>query len=130
MTQVLWSTKTVPVESVHREEVIGMADPIGEIIDLSEQVAGSRGATAKFDPELLAILAKVFKSNQAARLNGEYIVTQDGKTEDTFKNERQAVGANIRKHGNRVIAENESLTGKVSLQWHPVTGQPQVSLKA
>jgi phage gp45-like len=117
------------VENVHGREVIDMADPIGEIIDLSEQVAGSRGATAKFDDELLAILVKVFKSDQAAKLNGEYIVTQDGKDEDTFKNERQAVGANIRKHGKRVIAENESLTGKVSLQWHPVTGQPQVSLK-
>ena len=105
-----------------------MAEPIGEIIDLSEQVAGSRGATAKFDPELLAFLAKVFKAEKVAKLNGEYIVMRGNKSEDDFANEKQAVRANISKHGKRVVAEN-GLTGKVSVQWHPVTGQPQVSLK-
>jgi hypothetical protein len=120
------------MESIHGEEVTDMVDSIGEIIDLSEQVTGSRGATAKYDDALTAFLSSAFKADKVARLSGDtYVVLRSNySSEDEYKNAKQAVGAEIRKHARRVVEADEGLTGKASVQWHPETGQPQVSLKA
>lgn len=119
------------MESIHGREVTDMVDSIGEIIDLSEQVTGSRGATAKYDDGLLTLLSSAFKAGKVARLSGDsYVVLRSNySSEDEYKNAKQAVGAEIRKHARRVV-EADGLTGKASVQWHPETGQPQVSLKA
>ena len=105
-------------------------ESLGEIIDLSEQVTGSRGATAVYDDALTALLAKAFKAGKVARIGGKYVVLRGSySSKEDYSNAKQAVGAELRKHAKRVIAD-EGLTGKASIQWHPETGQPQVSLKA
>jgi hypothetical protein len=105
-----------------------MAEELGEIIDLDAQVIGPRGQTAEYDDALTALIRKAYTTGKAARIGGKYtVVRAEYESKDKYDNAKQAVGAEIRKHAKRVIAE-DGLTGKPSINWDP-EGRPQVSLK-
>ena len=106
-----------------------MAEELGEIIDLDAQVIGPRGQTAQYDDALIALIRKAYKAGKVARIDGgKYtVVRAEYESKDKYDNAKQAVGAEIRKHAYRVIAE-DGLTGKPSINWDP-EGRPQVSLK-
>jgi hypothetical protein len=98
-----------------------------EVIDLSEVVVARRGAEATYDDALLDAIASL-KDGEALAATPLAVVRSDYKSEDAFKNAKQTVGANIRKHfGHLIVTERMDADAKVRVNWHPETGVPQIS---
>ena len=58
------------------------------------------------------------------------VLRSDHKSDEDFRNARQAVAAEIRKHADKLVADGTLPAGtKVSINWHPETGVPQVSIR-
>ena len=111
-----------------------MADNIadfGEILDLSDIAKSRRGAVATFKPGLLNLLGSALKAGKAAAVTAMAVLRSDFKSDEDFRNARQANAAEIRKHADKLVADGTLPAGtKVSINWHPITGVPQVSIRS
>jgi hypothetical protein len=119
------------VQDEMRKELSIMAEtPIGQIIDLSAQVVGRRGAVATYRQDLCDLMANAFQNGQAVAVTGFAVLRAKYDSDEAYQNAKQARGADLRKHAKRVL-EQEGMEGRrVSINWHPDTGVPQVALKA
>ena len=109
--------------------LIALATSWGSSIDLSEIVKASRGATATYEEGLLDALAETLGKGQALACTPMAVVESDYKDQDDFRNAKQTNAAELRKHFNRLVELKKVPAGsKISINWNPETGVPQVSL--
>jgi len=102
----------------------------GDIISMDEMQKASRGAVATYEQGLLDFMAEALTDGKCARITKLAVQRSSYKSDDEFKNAKQAVGAEIRKHANKLVADRILPAGsKVSINWHPETGTPQVTLR-
>ena len=107
-----------------------MANEWGEIIDLSDIAKSRRGAVATYEQGLLDALANAFGKGQALAVSPMAVLQASYKTQEEYANAKQANAAELRKHFNRLVElEIVPAGSKVTINWHPETGVPQVSLK-
>ena len=107
-----------------------MANEWGEIIDLSDIAKSRRGAVATYEQGLLDALANAFGKGQALAVSPMAVLQASYKTQEEYANAKQANAAELRKHFNRLVElELVPAGSKVTINWHPETGVPQVSLK-
>ena len=107
-----------------------LATDWGQAIDLSEIAKSRRGATATYEQGLLDALTEAFSNGLALAVSPLAVLQESYKTQDEYANAKQANAAEIRKHFNRLVELGLIADGsKVSINWHPETGVPQVSLK-
>jgi hypothetical protein len=108
-----------------------MANEWGQAIDLSDIAKSRRGATATYEDGLIKALTDAFGKGQALAVTPMAVLEESYKTSDEYANAKQANAAEIRKHFSRLVElELVPAGSKVSINWHPETGIPQVSLKA
>jgi hypothetical protein len=102
----------------------------GGVIDLDAIVKGRRGAEAERNPLLLSLLTDALGAGKAAAITGLAVLRSDFDSDEAFRNERQKHAASIRSHAAMLIEDGVLPAGsKVSINWHPETGVPQVSLR-
>lgn len=105
-------------------------DDLGSVIDLSDISKARRGAEAERNPALLSLLTTALGSGKAAAITGMAVLRSDFGSDEAFRNERQKHAASIRSHAAMLVADDVLPAGsKVSINWHPTTGVPQVSLR-
>ena len=105
-------------------------DAWGEVIDLDDIAKASRGAEASYEDGLLDFLADTLGDGRAAAVTRLAVVDGEFDSPDDIKNAKQTRGAMIRKHVERLVVAGRLPKGtKVSINWHPITGVPQVSLR-
>ena len=110
--------------------VTSKADDLGVVIDLSDISKARRGAEAVRIPALLSLLTDALGSGKAAAITGMAVLRSDHDSDESFRNERQKHAASIRSHVEMLVADGVLPAGsKASVNWHPVTGTPQVSLR-
>jgi len=103
----------------------------GEILDLSDIAKSRRGAVANYLPGLLSLLGAALKAGKAAAVTAMAVLRSDHKSDEDFRNARQSAAAEIRKHADKLVADGTLPAGtKVSINWHPTTGVPQVSIRS
>ncbi len=106
------------------------ADELGSVIDLSDISKARRGAEAERNPAMLSLLTASLGNGKAAAITGMAVLRSDFGSDEAFRNERQKHAASIRSHAAMLVADGVLPSGsKVSINWHPVTGVPQVSLR-
>ena len=106
------------------------ATDFGAVIDVTEVSKSRRGAVATYQPGLLTLLGTALKAGKAAAVTAMAVLRSDHKSDEDFRNARQAVAAEIRKHADKLVADGTLPAGtKVSINWHPETGVPQVSIR-
>ena len=106
------------------------AKDFGSVIDLTDVSKSRRGAVASYLPGLLSLLGNALGAGKAAAVTAMAVLRSDHKSDEDFRNARQAAAAEIRKHADKLVADGTLPAGtKVSINWHPETGVPQVSLR-
>ena len=106
------------------------AKDFGDVIDLGTVSKSRRGAVATYKSGLLSLLGDALKAGKAAAVTAMAVLRSDFEKDDDFRNARQAVAAEIRKHADKLVADGTLPAGtKVSINWHPETGVPQVSIR-
>ncbi len=106
------------------------AKDFGGVIDLSDIAKSRRGAVATYQPGLIALLSDALGQGRAAAVTAMAVLRSDYSSEEDFRNARQAAAADIRKHADKLVVDGVLPAGtKVSINWHPETGVPQVSLR-
>ena len=129
--QLLSSAAMIP--STERKEINSMADSakdFGSVIDLTDVSKSRRGAVATYQTGLLDLLGSALTAGKAAAVKAMAVLRSDHKSDEDFRNARQAAAAEIRKHADKLVADGKLPAGtKVSINWHPVTGVPQVSVR-
>ena len=106
-------------------------ETFGEIIDISDIEKASRGAVATYEQGLLDFMTTALVEGKCASVSKMAVERSSYSSEDDYKNAKQAVSAEIRKHFNKLVADGVLPAGsKVSINWHPETGTPQVTLRA
>ena len=118
-------TTTAGKESAHMTDT---AKDYGSVIDLTDVSKSRRGAVASYLPGLLALLGAALGAGKAAAVTAMAVLRSDHKSDEDFRNARQAAAAEIRKHFDRLVADG-TVSGRVSINWHPENGTPQVSLR-
>jgi len=103
----------------------------GEIIEVDEIAKASRGAQATYDEGLLDFMSSALADEgKAAHLTGMVVQRSAYKSDDEYRNAKQTIGAELRKHFRRLVEDGRLPKGsKLSINWHPETGAPQISLK-
>ena len=105
----------------------------GEVIELDSIAKASRGAEAHFEDGLLAALEETFnaKPPKAIALTRLAVLETDfsgPKAKEEYDNRKQSIGQDVRKHVSRLVTLGRLPHGtKCSINWHPITGVPQVS---
>ena len=106
------------------------AKDFGSVIDLTDVSKSRRGAVASYLPGLLSLLGDAVGAGKAAAVTAMAVLRSDHKSDEDFRNARQAAAAEIRKHADKLVADGTLPAGtKVSINWHPETGVPQVSVR-
>ena len=106
------------------------AKDCGSVIDLTDVSKSRRGAVASYLPGLLSLLGDALGAGKAAAVTAMAVLRSDHKSDEDFRNARQAAAAEIRKHADKLVADGTLPAGtKVSINWHPETGVPQVSVR-
>ena len=106
------------------------AKDFGSVIDLTDVSKSRRGAVASYLPGLLSLLGDALGAGKAAAVAAMAVLRSDHKSDEDFRNARQAAAAEIRKHADKLVADGTLPAGtKVSINWHPETGVPQVSVR-
>jgi len=72
-------------------------------------------------------LQEILNNGQAAQVTAYKIDHKKFKTEDAVANEKQRIGAVIRRHVSHLRDEKLIANAKVSTNWHPEEDYPQVS---
>ena len=109
------------------------AENLGRVISLDDVSKGRRGAVAFRNESLCSIIAEAFEAGGAAALTGMAVLRDSFESLDSYKNEKQRVGAEIRSHVEMLVTDGTLETGtKCSINWAPETGTdmdgvPQVS---
>lgn len=103
-------------------------ETFGEVIDLSDVSKARRGAEATFEQGLLDLLASALPIGKAVAVTRYTVLRSEFTSDEEYRNAKQAKAAEIRKHFDRLVADG-LVTGRVSINWHPVTGTPQCSLR-
>ena len=103
-------------------------EEFGEVIDLSDVSKARRGAEATFEQGLLDLLTAALPNGKAAAVTRFTVLRSEFPSDEEYRNAKQSKAAEIRKHFDRLVADG-TVTGRVSINWHPVTGTPQVSLR-
>ena len=103
-------------------------EEFGQVIDLTDVSKARRGAEATFEQGLLDLLASALPIGKAVAVTRFAVLRSDCTSDEEYRNAKQAKAAEIRKHFDRLVADG-IVTGRVSINWHPVTGTPQVSLR-
>ena len=100
----------------------------GYKIDISELDKLARGATATFDEELLDFLESTLADDGAVVLTAFTTKRADYDTKEEHQNEKQRIGALIKKHVVRLVKLGRLPQGyKHSTNWHSTLDAPQVS---
>ena len=106
------------------------ATDLGFVLDLSDISKARRGAEAVRNPALLSLLTDALGNGKAAAITGMAVLRSDHSSDEAFRNERQKHAASIRSHVAMLVADGVLPAGsKASVNWHPETGVPQVSLR-
>ncbi len=106
------------------------AKDFGSVVDLSDVSKSRRGAVATYKSGLLSLLGSALKAGKAAAVTAMAVLRSDYSSDEDFRNARQAAAAEIRKHADKLVADGTLPAGtKVSINWHPETGVPQVSIR-
>ncbi len=106
------------------------ASDLGAVIDLTDISKARRGAEAERNPALLSLLTDALGAGKAAAITGMAVLRSDHGSDEAFRNERQKHAASIRSHAAMLVSDGTLPAGsKVSINWHPETGVPQVSLR-
>ena len=106
------------------------ATDFGAVIDLTDVSKSRRGAVATYKSGLLSLLGNALKAGKAAAGTAMAVTRSDHKSDEDFRNARQAEAAEIRKHADKLVTDGTLPAGtKVSINWHPETGVPQVSIR-
>ena len=118
--------------TTERERTTGtMADTqkdFGSVIDLTDVSKSRRGAVATYQSGLLDLLGSALSDGKAAAVSAMAVLRADYKSDEDFRNARQAAAAEIRKHADKLATDGTLPAGtKVSINWHPESGVPQVS---
>ena len=79
------------------------------------------------DHSLLVFLQDTLNNGQAVAITGFAIDLDAFKTADALGNEKQRIGAVIRRHINHLRDCELIANEKVSINWHPEEVYPQVS---
>ena len=103
-------------------------ESFGEVIDLSDVSKARRGAEATYEQGLLDLLASALPIGKAVVVTRFAVLRSDCASDEEYRNAKQAKAAEIRKHFDRLVADG-TVTGRVSINWHPENGTPQVSLR-
>ena len=103
-------------------------ETFGEVIDLSDVSKARRGAEATYEQGLLDLLASALPIGKAVRVTRFAVLRTEYASDEDYRNAKQSKSAEIRKHFDRLVADG-LVTGRVSINWHPETGTPQVSLR-
>ncbi len=103
-------------------------EEFGEVIDLSDVSKARRGAEATFEQGLLDLLTAALPNGKAVAVTRYTVLRSEFPSDEEYRNAKQSKAAEIRKHFDRLVADG-TVTGRVSINWHPVTGTPQVSLR-
>ena len=103
-------------------------EEFGEVIDLSDVSKARRGAEATFEQGLLDLLTAALPNGKAVAVTRFTVLRSEYPSDEEYRNAKQSKAAEIRKHFDRLVADG-TVTGRVSINWHPVTGTPQVSLR-
>lgn len=103
-------------------------EEFGEVIDLSDVSKARRGAEATFEQGLLDLLTAALPNGKAVAVTRFTVLRSEFPSDEEYRNAKQSKAAEIRKHFDRLVADG-TVTGRVSINWHPVTGTPQVSLR-
>ena len=129
--QPLTSAVEIPAEWGRTTSIMtDSAKDFGDVIDLGTVSKSRRGAVATYKPGLLSLLGNALKAGKAAAVTAMAVLRSDHKSDEDFRNARQAVAAEIRKHADKLVADGTLPAGtKVSINWHPETGVPQVSIR-
>ena len=121
------------IPTIEGKEISIMADSakdFGNVVDLSDIAKSRRGAVATYKPGLLSLLGNALKAGKAAAVTAMAVLRSDYSSDEDFRNARQAAAAEIRKHADKLVADGTLPAGtKVSINWHPETGVPQVSIR-
>ena len=110
-----------------------MADDYG-VIDLSAVVKAPRGATAEFEPALLAAMTKTFKDGKVltadphAEPRSKYPATEVG--EKDHANAKQKKSAMFKSHFKHLTETQALPAGKINMDWNPDTGVCQIRYTA
>ena len=107
-----------------------MSTDWGNAIDISEVQKARRGATVQLDQSLLDFLQTALNAGQAVALSGFQIDRKKFKTDDAAGNEKQRIGAVIRRHVGYLRDNGLINNSKVSIAWHPELELPQVYFKS
>lgn len=106
------------------------AKDFGAVIDLSDVSKSRRGAVATYLSGLLTLLGSALGAGKAAAVTAMAVTRSEHNSDEDFRNARQANAAEIRKHADKLVADGKLPAGtKVSINWHPTTGVPQVSAR-
>ena len=103
-------------------------ETFGEVIDLTDVSKARRGAEATYEQGLLDLLTAALSKGRAARVTRFAVLRAEYASEEEYRNAKQAKGAEIRKHFDRLVTDG-TLVGKASINWDPTDGTPQVSLR-
>ena len=102
----------------------------GEVINIDDISKASRGAQATYDEGLLAWMPTALAKGKAGLIGSMAVLRADYSSEDDYRNAKQAVGAELRKHFRKLVEDGKVPEGsKLSINWHPENGSPQISLK-
>jgi len=103
----------------------------GEIIEIDAIAKASRGAQPSYDEGLLDFMSSALSDQgKAAHLTGMAVQRSAYKSDDECKNAKQAIGAELRKHFRKLVEDSRLPKGsKLSINWHPESGAPQISLR-
>ena len=101
----------------------------GGIISLDQLQKSRRGAEKTYDVPMLELLTLLAK-NPGVIFNTLKVARADWKDADSFRNERQRIGAMIRSHVDHLVDTKELPDGtKIGIDWHPELSVPQVHRK-
>ena len=103
-------------------------EEFGEVIDLSDVSKARRGAEATFEQGLLDLLTAALPNGKAANVARYAVLRSEFSSDEEYRNAKQSKSAEIRKHFDRLVADG-TVSGRVSINWHPENGTPQVSLR-
>ena len=110
--------------------VTSKADAMGTVIDLSDISKARRGAEAERNPALLSLLTDALGNGKAAAITGMAVLRSDFGSDEAFRLEWQQHALSLGSHAAMLVADGVLPAGsKVSINWHPETGVPQVSLR-
>ena len=107
-----------------------MSTDWGEVIDISQVQKARRGATVQLDQSLLDFLQGALNAGQAVALQAFQIDRKKFKTDEAVTNEKQRIGAVIRRHVGELRDSGLINNSKVSIAWHPELELPQVFFKS